>query len=435
MSMTNAITVQRALLSRFGHASAHEAEKVLFASGNGVDQSAFSKALQDSKVRRDRPRSLQISLPFCPVRCLNCDSNTVITHDPKQIDRYIDSLEDEVELLVETLGFKPRLQELHLTGGTPNYLDDRQLVRLMGIIDDNFGLDQDTEQSLHANPKRTSQSQLTLLHGLGFDRIAFGVRDLDPAVQLAIGRTVSVDMIRGIFEDAREIGFKNIGTDLLYGLPCQTTDGIKRTVDTLTSLAPDRIDCFAFSRHASSRAHQSALDHCAMPSLADKMALFNAVVEGLCEDYEWIGLDSFARQDDELTLAQAEGRLYRSWTGYSHLPNVETHGLGTSAISDLDDICVQNHTTLDQWKTSLQHNEFPVQGGTLFDSTQRAQRDAIRTLMCNMELHDYASLFDNEQWTDVSLERFRSEGIFEIDHGVMRVTDEGRYVLPHLLAS
>lgn len=435
MSMSSAISVQRALLSRYGQASTHDAEAVLFASSNGIGHSAFSNALREGRSRRENPRSLHIGLPFCPVRCLNCDNNAVITHDPRQIDRYIDSLEDEVHLLRDTLGFKPRLQDLHLSGGSPNYLDDRQLVRLMAILDDNFVIDQDTVQSLDANPKRTSQNQLTLLHGLGFDQISFGVRDLDPTVQLAIGRTVSVEMIRGIFDDAREIGFKTIGTDLLYGLPCQTSEGISRTIDDLRKLSPDRIDCYAFSRRADSRAHQSALDHCTMPSLADKMALFNTVVEGLSEDYTWIGLDSFAKHDDALTLAQAEGRLYKAWTGYTHLPTVETHGLGTSAVSDLDDICVQNHTGLDAWQNAVDASEFPVRGGTLFDSRQRAQRDAIRTLMCNMELHDFASLFDDEQWADGSLEKFTSEGVVEIDDGVMRITDEGRYILPHMLAS
>lgn len=171
-----------------------------------------------------------------------------------------------------------------------------------------------------------------------------------------------------------------------------------------------------------------------MPSLSDKMVLFNAIVEGLSDEYEWIGLDSFSKPDDELALAQAEGRLYKTWAGYSHLPNTETHGLGTSAITDLDEICLQNHTDLDSWSEALAHDEFPVRGGTRLDGNHRAQRDAIRTLMANMELHDYSALFEDNEEAEMTWEGYAREGVVSIDGGVMRLTGEGRYILPHLLA-
>lgn len=435
MASSSDISVPRALLSHYSRIGTTRAERTLFDRNNGVGPSDFAHALIFEGGRPELPRSLHINLPFCPVRCLNCDNDSVITHDATKIDRYIDGLEREIGLLVGAAGFKPQLQELHLGGGSPNYLNDRQLVRLMAMLEDHFRIDEDTDLSLDANPRRSSPSQLTLLKGLGFDRISFGIRDLDPRVQLAIGRTTSFDMIRDVFETARDIGFRSIGTDIHYGLPCQTTDGVKRTVNDLLALSPDRIACFAFTRHAAARAHQSALDHCAIPSLADKMVLFNTIVEGLVGEYDWVGLDCFARPDDELARAQAEGRLYKSWTGYSHLPTTEVYGLGTSAITDLEEICVQNHINLGRWTDAVDADEFPIRGGIRLEASHRAQRDAIRTLMCNMELSDYASLFQNAEDKEHTWEICAREGLVSISGNRMRVTDQGRYVLPHLLAN
>jgi oxygen-independent coproporphyrinogen-3 oxidase len=433
MTLNSEQGVPRALLRHYCRIGTHTAPPALFDATGTIGHQAFRQALR-SEPDADARRALHISLPFCPVRCLNCENDSIITHDGRKIDRYIDDIEREAELLVETLGFRPRLQQLHLGGGSPNYLVDRQLVRLMGIVDEHFVVDDETEQSLDANPKRTSLSQLNLLRGLGFDRISLSIRDLDPSVQLAIGRTLSVDMIRDVFDNARDAGFRTVGTDIMYGLPCQTTDGINRTLDALLALSPDRIACYAFSRKAAARAHQSALDHCTMPSIADKLAIFNSIVEGLAGEYAWIGLDSFAKHQDELSVAQAEKRLFKSWIGYSPLPNAQAHGLGVGAISDLDEICVQNHADVGQWSDALSHDEFPIRSGTPLGHHHRAQRDAIRALMCNMELHDYAALFDDSQWPEGTWKNYAQEGIVTIDDGVMRVTNEGRFMLPQLLA-
>jgi len=433
MATNGDFEIARALLDHYGRIGTPAAQPVLFNNAGAVGHQIFGQALRQDPDPH-APRALHISLPFCPVRCLNCENDSIITHDGRKIDRYIDSIEREAELLVGTLGFRPRLQQIHLAGGSPNYLVDRQLVRLMGIVDEHFVVDEETEQSLDANPKRTSPSQLNLLRGLGFDRITLSIRDLDPSVQLAIGRTLSIEMIRDVFDNARDAGFETVGTDIMYGLPCQTTDGIRQTVDALMALSPDRIACFAFSRKAASRAHQSALDHCTMPSIADKLAIFNSIVEGLAGEYSWIGLDSFAKHGDELARAQADGRLFKSWVGYSHLPGAQAHGLGIGAISDLDEICVQNHTDVDQWSDALVQGEFPIRGGTALSHHHRAQRDAIRSLMCNMELEDYSVLFDDNHWPEGTWKRYAQEGIVTIDEGMMRVTEEGRFILPQLLA-
>ncbi len=435
MPANSNLDVPNALISRYSHIGSGDVNDALFCPQNGVDQKQYRKALSESDDAANTPGSLYVHLPFCPVRCLNCDNNAVITHDTAPVDRYLDTLEHELHLVTDTTGTARPLQQLHLGGGSPNYLNDRQLVRLMAIVDEHFCIDDDTELSMDANPRRSSPSQLALLRSLGFERVFFGIRELDPQVQLAIGRTTSPDMVRDVFETAREAGFRTIGVDVMYGLPCQTEDGLKRTLDNLLALSPDRIACVSFTRKAAQRVHQTAIDRCAVPSLADKLVLFNALVQGLTGDYDWIGLDNFAKPDDELAKAQAEHRLHRSWLGYSHLPPTDLFGIGTNAISDFKDLCVQNHLTLEPWHESVGEGAFPIRGGIRLSTEQRQQRDAIRELMCNMELKDYSALMDRDESVEATWTGYAEDGLLSITSESMRLTHEGRYLLPHLLAS
>ena len=435
MPAGSSLDVPSALISQYSHIGSGKDNDVLFRPENGISQNDYRDALSVSDDATDTPRSLYVHLPFCPVRCLNCDNNTVITHDTEPVDRYLDTLEQELDLLTDTTGTARQLQQLHLGGGSPNYLNDRQLVRLMAIVDEHFCIDEDTELSMDANPRRCSPSQLALLRNLGFERVFFGIRELDPQVQLAIGRTTSLDMVRDVFETAREAGFRTIGVDVMYGLPCQTEDGLKRTVDNLLALSPDRIACVAFTRKATERVHQAAIDRCAVPSLADKLVLFNALVQGLTADYHWIGLDNFAKPDDELAIAQAEHRLNRSWLGYSHLPPTDLFGVGTNAISDFKDLCVQNHLTLDPWHQSVGLGAFPIRGGIRLSTQQKLQRDAIRELVCNMELEDYSPLMACDESDEATWTGYAEDGLLSITSESMLLTHEGLYLLPHLLAS
>jgi len=429
------LDVPNALISQYGRIGSGKDNDVLFCRANGVSQDEYRQALTDSNDATSAPRSLYVHLPFCPVRCLNCDNNSVITHDTAPVDRYLDTLERELQLITLSTGVARPLRQLHLGGGSPNYLNDRQLVRLMAIVDEHFCIDDDTELSMDANPRRSSPSQLALMRSLGFERVFFGIRELDPKVQLAIGRTTSPDMVRDVFETAREAGFRTIGVDVMYGLPCQTEDGLKRTIDSLLALAPDRIACVAFTRKAAERIHQTAIDRCAVPSLADKLVLFNALVQGLKGDYEWIGLDNFAKSEDELAIAQTEHRLHRSWLGYSHLPPTDLFGIGANAISDFGDLCVQNHLTPDPWHESVAEGAFPIRGGIRLSTQQRLQRDAIRDLMCNMELEDYSPLMGCDESVEATWTGYAEDGLLSITSESMRLTHQGRYLLPHLLAS
>lgn len=431
MLASSQLDIPQSLIARYSRVGASVSDDALFSphGGGAID---YASALAQPDGGAETPITVYVHLPFCPVRCLNCSNNTAVTHDPGEIDRYLDMLQHEVALTADTMGERRRVQQLHIGGGSPNYLGDRQLVRLMSILDRYFRLDENTETSLDANPKRTSPAQLALLHGLGFRRISFSVGDLDPTVQLAIGRINSIEMIRDVFDTARGVGFETVSTDVVYGLPRQSAASIERTIEHLLELAPDRIACFAFTRRAAERGHQRAIDPCEMPSLADKLALFNDIVQGLTAEYTWIGLDSFARNGDELCEAQSQRRLRKNWIGYTQQPASDLHGFGTNAISDLKDLCVQNHLQIAPWQDALASGTFPIRGGVRLSRRDRERREALTQLMCNMELRDYAALFDADDEAPAAWTGYARDGLLSITAEGVSITDQGRYLLQQL---
>ena len=405
------------------------------AGGAGLDTqqisfSDYANALEFERAADGGRLSLYVHLPFCPSRCLTCDHQTSVSHDGREIDRYLDAMEREIGLVTAHLGSGRTLQQLHLGGGTPNYLSDLQLVRLIDIIDRHFDIDDETETSLEANAHRASMAQLSLLHGLGFRAINLELRDLDAGVQEALGRRQSLPVVRDVIESARAVGFDRISADLVYGLPQQSVASIRSTIDKLIELNPDRISCYTYSRRPQLFQHQHAVDQGQLPSLADKVAIFSRIVDGLCEaGYEWIGLDCFARDDDPITRAHMAGTLHRNWIGYTASPGRSLVGLGSSATSDLSTICVRNQTSIDHWRSALERDELPVDKGTHLSEEQRERRRALSDLMCNLQ-HSSLEPFDAAQ--DATLKKLQDEGFVEIDAGGVSVTETGRYALHQL---
>ncbi|MEE4276918.1 MAG: radical SAM protein [Halieaceae bacterium] len=405
--------------------------------GAGHDRISFDEYVDALEIERNAGSeglSLYVHLPFCPSRCLTCDHQTSVSHDSRQIDRYLDAMEREVELITEHLGRGRLLQQLHLGGGTPNYLSELQLVRLLDIIDRHFSFDERTETSLEANAHRASQAQLTLLHGLGFRAINLELRDLDPTVQQALGRRQSLPVVRDVIESARQVGFDRVSADLVYGLPRQSTDTIRTTIEKLIGLDPDRISCYTFSRRPEFFQHQCAVEQNQMPSLGDKVAIFSRIVDGLQDaGYDWIGLDCFARPEDPITQAHKAGVLHRNWIGYTDKPGRSLVGLGSSATTDLSTICARNHMSIDEWRKSLEQGVLPVESGTRLTPAGRERRHALSDLMCNLQ-HGSPATFepsDGEESATV-LGNLAKDGYVEVSSNGIAITETGRYALHQL---
>jgi oxygen-independent coproporphyrinogen III oxidase len=402
----------------------HESER--------ITASDYSNELLTGKFERSLPIALQIHLPFCPIRPLTCHRYAVITHDSSEIDTYLDSLEHEVKLVIEKIGPQPRLQKLQVGGNAPNYLNDSQLVRLVEILANAFVMDDATEMSIEVSARLTSSVQLQLLRGLGFTRITFSIADLDPRVQLAIGHTQSFEMLNDAFNIAREAGFSTLSTDLLYGLPHQSTSSMRRTIKSIGQLAPDRISCDVFRLRTLDFPHQYGIDAKLMPSIADKLALLNVIVEELgADEYNWVGMDYFVRRDDPLSQAQSEHKLTRNWLGYTDTQIGNVLGFGTSSFSEIGSVCVQNHSKLPNWKTSIDTGRLPIREGVRMTPADKRYRDTLTSLMCNLDSDDCSPLLESAKNTR-QLNDFRNRGLLEVNGNRISITQQGRYMLPQV---
>ena len=393
-----------------------------------VGPAEYRKALEIAAPDPGEPLSLYLHLPFCPRRCLYCGCNVTITRRRSALDTYLDRLAQELDLIVGILGRGRRVVQLHLGGGTPNYLDDDELWRLRGTLDDRFILASDADTAIEADPRLSGAEQLSRLRAIGFRRISFGVQDLDPDVQRAIGRVQPAEQVRRAVDEARAAGFEGINVDLVYGLPEQTPERFRRTMAAIVALEPDRVACFGYAHVPAMRTHQRALERYRLPNPAERMTLNRIAIEELTgAGYLWIGLDHFARPGDALARAALDRRLHRNFNGYTTSPAAHLIAVGSSAIGEVGGWLLQNDSNLVGWHEAIAREDFATVRGHRMTEDDYRRAAAIRSLMCNLELPLHLA-----QGLGESLEqllRFEEDGLVERRSTTVAVTSLGRYFL------
>ncbi len=394
-------------------------------------ETAYARALRAAGAS-GTPLALYAHFPYCAAKCFYCGCNAITTSRPETVDRYLDDLTGELDLVVGELGRHHRTAQMHWGGGTPNLLDDRQLSRAFALFADRFRFTDDVELSIEADPRRVSREQLRTLRGLGFTRISFGVQDLDHGVQEAIGRIQSPALIRDVCESARDAGFSGINLDLIYGLPNQTVETFMRTIRQAIALAPDRVACFGYAHLPSQRPHQRLIEEADLPDASLRAELFQTAVRAFsAAGYAWIGLDHFARAADPLAIAQADGRLHRNFMGYTTMPAAHLVGTGVSAISDAGGCFAQNDAKLGGWRERIQAGRLATVRGHVRSADDTARQAAILRLMCNLELP-----FDAvPPGVDDLRERFapfEEDGLVEFGARSLTVTPLGRFFLRNM---
>lgn len=430
--------IPRELIERFEQAGPNA---IAFPAGSGhrLTATQYATALKSVAERPAEPVALYVHLPFCPVRCLYCACHTTITHDAQRIDRYLDTLAREMDLVAGLLGPGRELTQLHLGGGTPNYLSDSQLVRLMEEIRRRFRIRPDTATAIECNPRRASAGQLELLRGLGLKDVSFGIQDLEPQVQHAIGRINSFGMVRDICATAREQGFDHVSLDLIYGLPNQTVHTFEKTLHRIVETGPDRVRFYSYSHRPTLRPHQYAIETGSLPTPEQKLALLYTAVRFFAESgYHWLGTDCFVRHGDELAEAQAAGSLQHNGLGFTTAPTRHLIAVGTSGMGEVDAALAQNEPDLESWATAVNAGRFPIAWGHKLTESDRRRRDVLQHLICNLELP--ASLAEGLEQDYERLRRCADHGLVEVAEDRLRITYRGRFFLrslciPHELST
>jgi len=342
-----------------------------------------------NKESPPRPLSLYFHIPFCDTVCFYCACNKIITKNRSRATTYLSRLHREVELQGALYDRGRRVDQLHWGGGTPTFISQDEMRALMEITRRYFTLrdDDQGEYSIEVDPREANAESIALLRALGFNRISLGVQDFDPAVQQAVNRIQTEAETFAVLEAARGNGFRSVNMDLIYGLPLQTVESFARTLDKIIGAGPDRLSIFNYAHLPQMFKSQRQIEDAKLPSPQMKLDILQLTIEKLtAAGYVYIGMDHFAKPDDELAVAQRSGTLYRNFQGYSTHADCDLVGLGMTAISQVGASYAQNMRTLDEYYARLDAGELAVFRGVELDADDRLRRAVITSLICHFTL-------------------------------------------------
>ena len=392
-----------------------------------VGRRAYAAALSEAGKQTDAPLSLYFHIPFCRERCSFCGCNVVISRSTAGADAYLGALVREMDAAAELLGDRRAVSQIHWGGGTPTFLEERQIEALWTAITRRFRVLPDAEVAIEIDPKVTRLSQLQLLRSLGFNRMSMGVQDLDPAVQEAISRIQTQEETRAMLEGARKLGFRGINFDLIYGLPRQTPQSWSRTLAQVIAMSPDRVAAYAFAHVPDVRPNQKRLPLAELPRGVDKLELFRIAWEAFTgAGYRPIGMDHFARPDDELAESQARRALTRNFQGYSVRAAADVVAFGVSAISDVGGVYAQNTHSIVRYKDSIAEGELATERGFACSADDVRRRAIITQIMCNFHVdlgERAAQEFGGEL---IRMRELEKEGLVSVKGSEIEVTPLGR---------
>jgi oxygen-independent coproporphyrinogen-3 oxidase len=384
-----------------------------------------------------RPLSLYVHIPFCNTICYYCACNKIITKDHGRSAKYLRYLGKELSLQADALAGARDVVQLHWGGGTPTFLSHDEMRRLMEMIRSHFRLLPNGEYSIEVDPRKVDQATVELLGELGFNRMSVGVQDFDPAVQKAVNRIQSLEETKLVIDSARASGFKSVSVDLIYGLPKQNVISFNHTLEEVIQLSPDRLSIYNYAHLPSLAKPQRRISEAELPSPDAKLQILQLAIRRLTDaGYVFIGMDHFAKPDDELAVAQRQGRLHRNFQGYSTHADADLLAFGVSAIGKVGPTYCQNVRTLDEYYDALDQGSLPVLRGIELTSDDLLRRSIIQALMCHFELSiesfevshliDFPSYFAPEL---AALRDMEKAGLLEIGDQWISVLPRGRMLV------
>lgn len=379
------------------------------------------------------PLSLYFHIPFCDTVCFYCACNKIVTKNRDHAQPYLDNLYKEIALQGDLFDRNRVVNQLHWGGGTPTFLSFEQMQKLMQVTRAHFSLrdDDQGEYSIEIDPRETDDRTIHQLRELGFNRISLGVQDFDPAVQKAVNRLQSEEQTFAVLAAARAEGFRSTNIDLIYGLPLQTVATFSRTLDKILAALPDRFSIFNYAHMPARFKTQRQINDADLPTADVKLDILQMVGQRLTEaGYVYIGMDHFAKPDDELAIAQREGKLYRNFQGYSTHSDCDLVGLGITSIGRVGDAYVQNAKELAEYDKLIGQGRLPVFKGVELNDDDKLRRAVITQLICHFDL-TFAAI---EQAFDVDFHDYFADELKALapmqGDGLLTVSEQAIHVLP-----
>jgi oxygen-independent coproporphyrinogen-3 oxidase len=397
--------------------------------------------IEENNASKARDLSLYFHLPFCKSLCWYCGCNTIITTQQGQSGAYLDQIERELDLVKARLNPDRKVVQMHFGGGTPTFLLPEELWRLGEMIQDRFKMAEDVEFGVEIDPRRLTRDHVKALKAIGCNRVSLGVQDHNPAVQLAVHRIQPKEMTEQAIAWMRELGINLINIDLIYGLPHQTPESFAKTLDEVIEFRPDRLAVFSYAHVPWIKPSQKLLQTDALPTAETKLELLKKTIEKLTaeEQFVYIGMDHFARPNDELAMAQKNKTLQRNFQGYSTRGNADIYSFGISSISQAEGAYWQNLKDLPAYKEALVRGQFPIERGYFLTEEDKLRRTAIMRLMCDLGLNfaemsqqlgvDFADHFASEI---ASLADLEADGLLNRSEESIVITEMGRLFIRNI---
>ena len=409
----------------------------------GISDSDYRKwAANSNEDPIPRPLSLYIHIPFCDTVCFYCACNKIVTGDHRRAAPYLQHVYREMELQAALFDPDRRVEQLHWGGGTPTFLSSEQIRELMSVTGRHFQLlhDDSGEYSIEIDPRSVNFEKIRTLRAVGFNRMSVGVQDFDPVVQKAVNRTQSREQTRDVIETARDIGFRSINIDLMYGLPFQSVASYSETIDKVIDLSPERIAVYNYAHLPERFKPQRRISEADLPSSEVKLDILQQTISQLGEaGYVYIGMDHFAKPDDELATAQQQGSLHRNFQGYSTHADCDLIGIGVTAIGKVCDNYTQNVRDLEEYYQRIDSGQFALERGVELEPDDLLRNEIITQLMCHFSLDiealegswkfDFSAHFRPEI-EDLAL--MQKDGLLQFDGKHLQILPAGRLLVRNI---
>lgn len=331
--------------------------------------------------------SLYFHFPYCDTLCYFCGCTMLVTHDQNNIRKYNEFLKKEIDMVAPLIAPSRKVTQLHWGGGTPSYQEPDEIRNIGLYIKNHFRFDDDIEASVEIDPRGLTFEHMKALRDSGFNRVSMGVQDFNEKVQEAVNRIQPESITRDAVNWSRELGFTSINFDLIYGLPYQTLKTFEETVEKVIAISPDRIAVFNYAHVPWLKPHQKVIREETLPRVEEKLEIFKMTIEKLVNAGYWnIGMDHFAKETDEITIAQKNKTMYRNFQGYSTKAGCDLYGFGMSAIGHFQHTYHQNAKTVPEYVKKIGANHFATIVGYRMTADDHIRKDVIMRMMCDMEL-------------------------------------------------
>lgn len=384
--------------------------------------------------------SLYFHIPFCDTLCYFCGCNMIISRNRDRIKEYVKYVKNEIDLLRTYLKPDRKVSQLHWGGGTPTHLNPDEITDLVSYINQNFNFTPAAEEGCEIDPRGLTKEHLEALRNGGFNRISMGVQDFNEKVQKAVNRIQPEEMTRQVVSWVRELKYESVNLDLMYGLPFQTLETFEKTVEATIDISPDRIAVFNYAHVPWLKKHMELIKPEDLPKPEEKLDILKMTIEKLTNaGYVFIGMDHFAKPDDELAVALREKKLYRNFQGYSTNAGTDLYAMGITSISQIGRIYAQNFKKEKDYFEKLNDGLFPVERGYYLSDDDILRRYVITKVMCDFEL-DFESIekkfgIEFEKYFSSSLagmKEFIDDGLVEIKNRKLFVTGMGRLLIRNI---